>query len=177
MSLFKPACNTEKNKEVVRKWRKCLDLEAKVKRIPLALVPMYTNEKVNSWLQEQEQLTSDELNELCQIFTPTNWDSINNHSSKVACMLCAYVDSYSFESAEFFLQRPGFMKRFLSAHLRDFSKAMDQEMIFVSLVRIRTQQFKLKVLESLDLEKLFFKFLKDRPTLHVLQEEVSSLLK
>jgi len=174
MSLFKPVC-TEKDMDVVKKWRKCLELEAKVKRIPLALVPMYSNEKVNHWLEEQEQLSSHEVYVLCQIFIPTNWDSINNHHDKVACMLCAYVDSYSFESAKFFLQRPGFMQRFLSAHLSDFPLAMEQENILDSLHRRRIHGFQSQVPEETagpDMEKLFFKFLKDRPRLYVSHEVV-----
>jgi len=174
MSLFKPACTTEKDREVVQQWRKSLEMEAKLKRIPMALVPMYGNEKVNHWLQEQEQLSTDEFHAMCQIFTPTNWNSINNHITKVACMLCAYVDSHSFESALFLLERPGFMKRFLSAHLKDFSRAMEQENILDALVRKRTFDFESKysdMSDGLDMEKLFFKFLEDRPRLYVLSSE------
>ena len=177
MSLFTPACTTEKDKEVVQKWRKGLEREAKFKRIPLALVPMYSNEKVNNWLQEQEQLSSEEFHKLCQIFSPTNWDSINNHRSKVACMLCACVDSHSFESALFLLERPEFMKRFLSAHLKDFSNAMEQENILESLVRKRIFDSKVsEKSEGPDIEKLFFKFLRDRPLLYVPPCEVVDLL-
>jgi hypothetical protein len=138
MSLFKPVCKDEKDRECIRKWRDLLHAEAKYKRIPTALVPMYMNEKVNFWLLEkQKQLAFSEYYLLCQIFVPTNWESVAIHPYKVACILCAYVNTHSFESALLRSGSPGFFDKFFKAHIEDRSLSHSQQGILRSLIRER----------------------------------------
>lgn len=151
-----------------------LEIEAKFKRIPVAFIPMYMNEKVNHWLLEDEgQLSFSEFFLLSQIFVPTNWESVAIHPSKVACILCAYVDTHSFESALLRVNSPGFLDDFFRAHIEDRSLSHSQDRILTSLIRERTcvvralNTFGEKQYDGRSLEHLFSMFLQSRPGLCV----------
>jgi hypothetical protein len=186
MSLFKPVCTDEKDKECLQKWRRLLLEKAKFKRIPLALIPMYINEKVNQWLLEkQKQLSFAEYYLLCQIFIPTNWESVAIHPSKVACILCAYVDTHDYESALVRSSSPEFLNNFFKAHIEDRSLSHSQQKILTSLIRERVKVSLTLEIFGKNLEEvydgrsictLFSKFMIDNPGLCVPQAVAEDLI-
>jgi hypothetical protein len=140
--------------QVVAQWRLNLCSEAKIKKIPNALLSCYVNEKVYHWIQDQNIFQfPDEYNLLISYFPPTNWESISIHESKIAVILCAHVDYHCFESALNRVREKDFMSQFMVAHSRDRLK---EKLFMMNLGNISD------IYEGRSIKELYSNFLQDQ---------------
>ena len=115
--LFRLSLGSEDTK-ALESWRKLLNSYGKLKKIPSGLLPIFVNEFVHKWMNENN-FEYDECRYLTRIFPVSSWDSFLVHKTKVACLLCVHVSTYTYETAMVKVEEPEFMKSFLLAHFED----------------------------------------------------------
>ena len=115
--MFRLSLGFEDNK-ALDSWRKLLNSYGKLKKIPSGLLPIFVNEFVHKWMNENN-FEYDECRYLTRIFPVSSWDSFLVHKTKVACLLCAHIPAYNYETAMVRVEESEFMKFFLLAHFQD----------------------------------------------------------